>query len=132
MGIRATAVVCLGLVTAQVTAGCASAEDTSVAATAQRFLSAAGDGRGGPACLLLAPEAARSLDDCEKDIVSAGLRAGAIRGVDVWGDEARVRVDGDTLFLHRFPDGWRVRAAGCRPRPDQSYTGQPYECEVRT
>ncbi|GAB3132134.1 hypothetical protein [Microbispora hainanensis] len=134
MGIRA-AVVCLrpvtapvaALVTALVMTGCASARDPSVAATAQRFLSAAGDGRGGAACRLLAPEAARSLDDCEKDIVSIGLRAGTIRGVEVWGNEARVRVDGDTLFLHRFPDGWRVRAAGCRPRPDQ-----PYECEVRT
>ncbi|XVQ89797.1 hypothetical protein ACQP2K_21000 [Microbispora siamensis] len=59
--------------------------------------------------------------------MSTGLRAGAVRGVDVWGDEARVRVDGDTLFLHRFPDGWRVRAAGCEPHPEQ-----PYECEVET
>ncbi|MGI5158261.1 hypothetical protein [Microbispora sp. CA-102843] len=121
MGIRATAVVCLALVAA----GCASADNASVTATAQRFLSAAGEGRGGQACLLLAPRAARSLDDCEKQIVSAGLRAGAVRGVEVWGDEAQVRVDGDTLFLHRFPDGWRVRAAGCEPR-----TEQPYECEV--
>ncbi|MEN3539875.1 hypothetical protein AAH991_32530 [Microbispora sp. ZYX-F-249] len=121
MGIRAMAVVCLALVAA----GCASADDASVAATAERFLSAAGQGRGGQACLLLAPEAARSLDDCEQQIVSAGLRTGAVRGVDVWGDEARVRVDGDTLFLHRFPEGWRVRAAGCEPRPEQ-----PYECEV--
>ncbi|MBE3012943.1 hypothetical protein IL992_27705 [Microbispora sp. NEAU-D428] len=128
MGIRATAVVCLALVApALIVTGCASAEDTSVAGTAERFLSAAGEGRGGEACLLLAPRAARSLDDCEKQIVSAGLRAGAVRGVDVWGDEARVRVDGDTLFLHRFPDGWRVRAAGCEPRPEQ-----PYECEVDT
>ncbi|MBB2741476.1 UNVERIFIED_ORG: putative small secreted protein [Microbispora rosea subsp. rosea] len=133
MGMRATAVVCLALVaTALITTGCASAEGTSVTSTAERFLSAAGEGRGGQACLLLAPEAARSLDDCEKQIVSVGLRSGAVRGVDVWGDEARVQVDGDTLFLHRFPDGWRVRAAGCEPRPDQSYTGQPYECEVNT
>ncbi|MEU6410477.1 hypothetical protein [Microbispora sp. NPDC046933] len=128
MGIRATAVVCLALVApALIVTGCASADDASVAATAQRFLSAAGQGRGGQACLLLTPEAARSLDDCEKQIVSVGLRTGAVRGVEVWGDEARVRVDGDTLFLHRFPDGWRVRAAGCEPRPDQ-----PYECEVET
>ncbi|WP_220504190.1 hypothetical protein [Microbispora sp. H13382] len=121
MGIRATAVVCLTLVAA----GCASADDASITATTERFLSGAGQGRGGQACLLLAPEAARSLDECERQIVSAGLRTGAVRGVDVWGDEARVRVDGDTLFLHRFPEGWRVRAAGCEPRP-----GQPYECEV--
>lgn len=121
MGKRATVVVCLALTVA----GCASAQNDPATATAQRFLSAAGQGQGAQACGLLAPEAARSLDDCEKEIVSMGLRAGAIRGAEVWGDEAQVRLDGDTLFLHRFPDGWRVRAAGCRPRQDM-----PYECEV--
>ncbi|MEV7802801.1 hypothetical protein AB0O28_07620 [Microbispora sp. NPDC088329] len=131
MGIRATAVVCLAA-TALVSTGCASLDDAAVTTTAERFLSAAGQGQGGQACLLLAPRAAESLDDCDKQIVSVGLRVGAVRGVDIWGDEARVRVDGDTIFLHRFPDGWRVRAAGCESRPDQSYTQQPYDCEVST
>ena len=27
----------------------------------------------------------------------------------------------DTLFLHDFPDGWRVTGAGCHPRNDQVY-----------
>ncbi|KAA9378372.1 hypothetical protein F5972_16045 [Microbispora cellulosiformans] len=121
MAVRAMVVVCLALIAA----GCASAEKDPVVSTAERFLSAAGQGQGGPACRLLSPKAARSLDDCEKQIVSVGLRPAAVRGVDVWGDEARVRLDGDTLFLHRFSEGWRIRAAGCAPRP-----GEPYECEV--
>jgi hypothetical protein len=32
------------------------------------------------------------------------------------------------VFLARFPDGWRVTAAGCvRDDPDPAV---PYECEV--
>ncbi|MEV6149832.1 DUF6766 family protein [Nonomuraea sp. NPDC052129] len=28
----------------------------------------------------------------------------------VWGDDAQVRLAGDTLFLHHYQDGWRVTA----------------------
>ena len=33
---------------------------------------------------------------------------------------------GDTVFLLRFPDGWRVSAAGCTPQGEA-----PYDCEVQ-
>ncbi|GAA0407299.1 hypothetical protein GCM10009530_69430 [Microbispora corallina] len=121
MGMRATAVVCLLLLVT----GCASAGGDPAARTAARFLSAAAQGRGQQACDLLTPRAAESVDDCATEILSMGLRAGAVGDTQVYGDEAQVRVGGDTVFLHRFPGGWRVRAAGCRPR-----SGQPYECEV--
>ena len=42
------------------------------------------------------------------------------------GDAAQVRFTGDTVFLLRFPDGWRIGAAGCTSRGDA-----PYDCEVR-
>ena len=51
---------------------------------------------------------------------------GAVQRVEVWGDTAQVHLAGDTVFLLRFPDGWRVSAAGCTPRGDA-----PYRCEVR-
>ncbi|MEU2250546.1 hypothetical protein [Streptomyces sp. NPDC019224] len=50
---------------------------------------------------------------------------GATRTVDVYGRQARVVLDSDTLFLSRFPQGWKVVAAGCVPRP-----GLPYDCTV--
>jgi hypothetical protein len=36
-----------------------------------------------------------------------------------------VRFTGDTIFLAKFPDGWKVRGAGSEPR-----TELPYDCEV--
>ena len=38
-----------------------------------------------------------------------------IRRVDVYGQDAIVRLDRDVVFLARFDDGWRVTAAGCTP-----------------
>jgi hypothetical protein len=39
---------------------------------------------------------------------------------------AQVRLDDDTVFLAAFPGGWRVVAAGCRPRGE----AEPYDCAV--
>ncbi|MEU8251185.1 hypothetical protein [Nonomuraea sp. NPDC048916] len=50
---------------------------------------------------------------------------GPVTAVEVWGDEAVVRLARDTVVLHRFTDGWRVRAAGCAPEFDL-----PYDCGV--
>ncbi|MFJ9041759.1 hypothetical protein ACIRF8_34975 [Streptomyces sp. NPDC102406] len=52
--------------------------------------------------------------------------AGPVRDVDVYGRQARAVLASDTLFLSRFPEGWKVVAAGCRPR-----AGQPYQCAVK-
>ncbi|MEU8380669.1 hypothetical protein, partial [Streptosporangium sp. NPDC048865] len=83
------------------------------------------------ACALLAPEAALSLrtgdQSCETAIGALDLPGGRVLGTEVWGDEAQVRLSGDTVFLHRFPEGWRVRGAGCTSRGDL-----PYDCEVST
>jgi hypothetical protein len=49
--------------------------------------------------------------------------------VEVAGESAQVRLDGQVIFLAHFPDGWRVTAAGCvREDPDPAV---PYECEVQ-
>ena len=32
----------------------------------------------------------------------------------------------DTVFLAHFPTGWKITAAGCRPRPQR-----PYQCEIK-
>jgi hypothetical protein len=62
---------------------------------------------------------------CSEAIGDLPLQGGGVRDVQVWGDQAQVRLDGDTLFLAETTGGWRVAAAGCSPRPNQ-----PYDCEV--
>ncbi|WP_067813194.1 hypothetical protein [Actinomadura kijaniata] len=111
--------------------GCAQRQGGQAAAAATAVLVAAQRGDGAGACAGLVPSAAESLETqgrpCAEEIVKLGLRSGPTDGGEVWGDAARVRVGADTVFLFRWGDGWKVAAAGCRPR-----AGRPYECRVRT
>ncbi|GAA5045097.1 hypothetical protein GCM10023259_017580 [Thermocatellispora tengchongensis] len=111
-------------------AGCGvAAEAGPPRAVTERFFAALAEGRAGEACALLARQAAEKVaeeEPCDRALAGLGLPAGgAVREVAVWGDEAQVRMAGDTVFLHRYADGWRIRAAGCRPDPPR-----PYDCEV--
>jgi hypothetical protein len=110
-------------------AGCA-VDTASPARAAERFHAALAAHQEDAACGMLAPKTADKLPDPGQSCADA-LRelklgpGGAVASVSVWGEEAQVRLTGDTLFLHRFGDGWRVQAAGCEPVRDL-----PYECEV--
>jgi hypothetical protein len=83
-------------------------------------------------CASLAPATREELEQsakhrCEQAIGEQDLpAAGAVRGVDVYGDQARVVLEHDTVFLARFSAGWKVTAAGCLPRPQR-----PYQCEIK-
>jgi hypothetical protein len=110
-------------------AGCA-VDTTSPARAAERFHAAVDARQDDAACSMLARKTADKLPDPGESCAQAlaGLKlgpGGAVTSVSVWGDEAQVRLAGDTLFLHRFDDGWRIKAAGCEPVRDL-----PYECEV--
>jgi len=117
-------------------AGCGDtgARADAAAATAQRLLTAVRDGDGAGACGLLAPETAGELAKdrpCADAITDEDLPGpGDVVRVRVDGQWAQVVIaapDGDgTLFLAMFPGGWRVAAAGCRPRGER-----PYDCSVQ-
>jgi hypothetical protein len=109
--------------------GCAAAEEPTVAAAADRFAGAVARHDGAQACAMLTDDARHDAETFGRScaVQLAGLPdPGVVRSVEVWGDSAQARLAGDTVFLLRFPDGWRVDAAGCTPQD-----GAPYRCEVR-
>src|SRR6478735_11777476 len=70
------------------------------------------------ACGLLAPETRQEFEDasgpCREAISDARLpQSGRVLNVEIYGQDAIVRLDHDTMFLALFDDGWRVTAAGC-------------------
>lgn len=109
-----------------------SARGADAAAAAEAFESAVRGGDHAAACFLLAPQTRSELMEsrgagCAAALGEARLPApGARRGVQVYGRQAMVTFEADTLFLSQFPGSWRVVAAGCVPEP-----GEPYNCRVK-
>ena len=124
-GLAAGALLALG--------GCAgqgSVENAAAADAAERFArDVTADTPS--ACDLLAPQTRVQLEDssemsCAEALPQQDLpAAGSVRRVEVYGKDAVVHLEKDTLFLARFDDGWRVTAAGCTPNGDR-----PYDCDV--
>ncbi|WAL99282.1 hypothetical protein [Streptomyces sp. Je 1-369] len=115
-------------------AGCGGvdAREDAAARAAARFeagLRAPDAARG---CAALAPGTLEELEHsaeqpCAKALPDARVPLSTrVRHVDVYGRQARVVTDRDTLFLSSFPDGWRITAAGCTPRPEK-----PYQCQIK-
>ena len=111
--------------------GCSgSPENETVQDVTSRFESALADHDGSAACSLLAAGAVRRVQDlrpegCAQALPTLALPASPPGSTQVWGDTAQVRTTADTVFLRRFPDGWRIIGAGCTPRDEQ-----PYQCKV--
>ena len=114
--------------------GCASVgpDLSQVGSAAQHFHEAVGRSDPGAACELLAPGTLKELEEsadtsCALALADAELpQAAIVTSTDVYGTNARVVLDGDTVFLARFGTHWKVTAAGCKPRP-----GRPYDCAVK-
>ncbi|MEV6211480.1 hypothetical protein [Kitasatospora sp. NPDC051914] len=116
------------------TAGCGqlSGREDAASAVVNRFEQDAARGDGAAMCAALAPGTREELEDqeesdCEQAVTGLGLPdGGTLRRVDVFGQQARAVLQGDTVFLSAFPGGWKVTAAGCEPRP-----GMPYRCDLK-
>ncbi|MFI8825066.1 hypothetical protein [Streptomyces sp. NPDC053431] len=113
--------------------GASAAREDGASDAGSRFAAAlaAGDYRTG--CELLAPETRDEVEEDAKGPCAPALRdldlprAGAARGVEVYGREALLRMAGDTLFLSQFDSGWLVTAAGCAPQAED----EPYRCSLK-
>lgn len=124
-------ILCVALtVLAASAVACSGADTAAPGDAAERFHAAIAAHQEEAACGMLARKTADKLPDpgqtCADALRDARLGPGGkVTAVSIWGDEAQVRLAGDTLFLHHFTDGWRIKAAGCRPVHDL-----PYDCEV--
>lgn len=111
--------------------GAVAGREDVAADTARRFLAAVDEGDGSTACALLAPDTVSRLEEssaepCDQAVTEEDLpEPGAVESAQVYGQWAQVVLSGDTVFLAEFRDGWRVVAAGCRPRGER-----PYDCAV--
>jgi hypothetical protein len=124
--------VALAVLTVAVT-GCAGGNGAAVAAdVARRFHAAVAQHDGAAACGLLAPQTRAELEQsagrpCPAAVLQEGVpRVGPVRSSSMFGGQAQVRLDGDTVFLAEFPGGWRVVAVACTPRPPL-----PYDCQIK-
>ncbi|MFG2651461.1 hypothetical protein [Streptomyces sp. NPDC048436] len=115
-------------------AGCSSLTSREAAATAaaERFERLRPQPQA--ACRQLAPETFDELEQSAKSACPQALAelelpaAGSVTDTDVYGRQARVVLDGDTLFLASVAGSWKITAAGCAP-PDA--TERPYDCLLK-
>ena len=119
-----------------VVGGCSgrgSAEEGAAGDTATAFLAAVSSAPD-RACDLLAPATLETLrsdgEDCAStlgEVAPNGDLTSTQPTVEVFGRDAIVRWESETLFLARFDDGgWLVTAAGCEPRGEDL----PFDCTV--
>lgn len=96
-----------------------------------RFYDAYDRDDGVTACSLLAPATRSEVEKSAGRPCASGLleetvpRPGRIMATSVYGDQAQVRLVGDTAFVAAFPGGWKIVAVACKAR-----AGLPYDCEV--
>ena|SRR5687767_8645301 len=113
-------------------AGCGVSDDRREAReVTEGFYSGVERRDGTAACERLAPPTADALarqekESCEQAVVDLPLQGAPIARVQVFETNAAVRFDdGQVTFLDRRAGGWKVSAAGCRPRGEA-----PADCEL--
>jgi len=112
-------------------AGCGGANPAAPEAAAEAFARAAAGGDAEGACALLSPAVAAAVagesGSCA-NALAGDPPPGAARVVESerYGQQALVVTDADTIFLSRFPGGWRVIAAGCTAQGGS----KPYDCTI--
>jgi hypothetical protein len=124
------------LVVALAGAGCGrGAEDSDVRAVTARFSTAVESQDGERACAQLSPQTRAELEkqeqrECRRAVTGLRLRNGAVTGVQVYMLNAMVELStGETEFLEKGQEGWRLSAVGCTPQRDTPLD-QPYDCEL--
>lgn len=120
------------LVGGSLLAGCTPASADAALKAAADFQATVAARDWTHACTLLSDEARARLESAAASACATALPRLRLTGdpageIQVWGHGARVQVGAGAVFLARYPDGWRIIAAGCEPRGED----RPYDCAVR-
>jgi hypothetical protein len=120
-------------VVAAALAGCGRSGDRqTVRDVALRFYAAVDHHDGAAACSLLSADTRATLEEqesesCDKAVEQLDLTGGPVGKVSVYSSEAAVELrGGDTVFLQDTKEGWRIAAAGCRPKAHE----EPADCDL--
>jgi len=109
---------------------CVPSEQPAALSAGNSFQAALRDRNSQAACNLLSTRTLQALESTSRQPCGAALAALALPtdpadSIEVWGDNAQLRAPSGVVFLAKFRTGWKVTAAGCRPRPDL-----PYDCDL--
>jgi hypothetical protein len=115
-------------------ASCGSGgRERDAASVSNHFHAALETGDGAEACKQLSEETASKLEEsegapCEEAILDLHLPAGATSAsAEVYVTSAYIDLaDAGAVFLDKGHEGWKVSAAGCKPRAGEL----PQECEL--
>src|SRR4051794_17515926 len=107
--LRRRAALLVGACALLVLTGCSSLQQSDVQRVATTFEDTSADPEA--RCDLLVPATRAALEKqegsaCAEAIDSVQLPGGGVQAVEVWGGQAQVRLDGDTLFLDETSSGW--------------------------
>ncbi len=112
--------------------GCGSQpHEDAVTSVAEAFHRAFAENDGAAACAELAPKTRSELEQsagkpCAEAVLEEPVEPTAELGrVEVFGTQALVGDGKGATFLARFPEGWKVMAAACKPQPRA-----PYDCSI--
>jgi hypothetical protein len=116
--------------------GCGRADDrAAVSKVTDTFFAALGSSDGAQACDQLSPETRAQLEKEEKSacrdaVTKVQLSPGSVDRVEVDVLSATVELSsGESAFLDKGAEGWRLSAVGCKPLGGERADG-PYDCEL--
>ena len=116
--------------------GCGTSDDRDQArGVVDRFYTAIRQDEAETACAQLSASTVKQLESqsgqsCRSVITRLDLKGGAIADAHVYITNARVALrTGESAFLDRETDGWKLTAIGCRPEEGRP-RDRPFDCEV--
>jgi len=119
-----------------VAAGCGTADDREQAVgVVERFYDAVRHDRAEEACAQLSTAAMTQLESqaqqsCTGAIARLEYEGGGIVDAHVYITNAKVDLrNGESAFLSRETDGWKITALACRPEEGKP-RDRPYACEM--